>query len=165
MMLILISELRMQNTKKRDDVEASIFQHLIAGHKVKKYTKFLKSPYNREMFIAFLAKQWFNQDQCSKMGSKVLYITDDEIYQKNSSNLFEQTLDLQSDHEEADTHYFLNAKHGTNEGVTSVLNICEDTDVMVLPLSNAADIDSQIFMRGEPIITPEAYILMKSESL
>ena len=93
-----------------------------------------------------------------------MYIACDDVCWKISSNIFQQILDLQSDHEEADAHCLLHAKNAANEGLTSALIICEDTDVMIV-LRNAADIGSQMFTKGEPLITPEAYILMKSESL
>ena len=63
-MLILISELRIKNavSRKRDDIEASVFQHLIPGHKVKKYSTFLKSSCNKREFIGFLAQQQMSED-------------------------------------------------------------------------------------------------------
>ena len=94
-----------------------------------------------------------SEDYYSKLGSKV------------GKFLQIQILDLQFDHEGADTCHLLHAKYAANEGVLSSLIIFEDTDVMVLFLSNAADISSQISMKGESLIALESYILIRSESL
>ena len=54
---------------------------------------------------------------------------------------------MQSDHEEADTRLLLHAKHAANEGVSSILIECEDSDVMMLLLAYSEEIKCKMYMK------------------
>ena len=89
---------------------------------------------NKNSLVEFFVSQWKNTESQLKIGQKPFYVTSRLDVYKINNTVVERVLQLQSNHEEADTRILLHAKH-TSLTYPKVLNSSPDTDVFIICLS------------------------------
>ena len=101
-------------------------------------------PKNKTEVVKFLVSQWKTDYFRSKLGQRLLYMTEDKLCWKISQYGSKLVQTLESSHEEADTRIILHAQHAPNK----VLIYSDDTDVFVLMLSFISDIEKTYAKTG-----------------
>ena len=86
--------------------------------------------------------QWKKSEYTSRLGNKVLYVTESSKCCKLATGSTDNIPELESSHEEADTRMILHTKHASGPVVVHV----DDTDVMVLLLMHS-DLLGTVYMR------------------
>ena len=87
---------------------------------------------NKTEVVHFLVSQRKKSEYTSRLGNKVLYVTEGSKCQKLTTGSTNNVPDLESSHEKADTHVILHAKHANGP----VIIHADDTDMMVLLLTH-----------------------------
>ena len=126
--------------EKRGANESLRFKNISGNHKIQQWKQFLRDHNNKSASIRFLCDAWKSQLYCSKLNSRIMFLAYEVICVKlTSSNVVEMEA-LYCTHEEADTRILLHAKNATE--YEAVVLVCEDTDVLLLAISKAADLGS-----------------------
>ena len=105
--------------------------------KPKQYDKFLRNPENKLSLIRFLLDDWKKKPPTILQGKEIYATLDDKgyhIFEKNGIVIMEDSPDISSEQEEADTKMFLCAKYAPTIGASSVCINTIDTDVLILAL-------------------------------
>ena len=87
-----------------------------------------------KILVEFFVSQWKNAESRLKIGQKPFYVTSRSDVYKINDAVVERVLQLQSNHEEADTRMLLYAKQ-TSLTYPKVLISSPDTDVFIICLS------------------------------
>ena len=69
---------------------------------------------NKTEVVTFLLSQWKTEQFRSKLGQRLLYVTEENLCWKIRLHDSELVPALESSHEEADTHIILHAQHAQN---------------------------------------------------
>ena len=108
------------------------------------FSVYLSSGHNKEIFLDFLGEQWKNLCNEIPRGLEI-FIGCGLVCQKITHGIAEAVPELSCDHEKADTRMLLHAKHASASG-GSIIMKSPDTDVLVLTVGLAAEMDAEIFM-------------------
>ena len=91
---------------------------------------FLSSNENKNSLVTFIVFEWKKREYCSKILHKDLFVTDgSRTFIINSQEVREE-VQLESNHEEADTRMLLHAKHASSS-VGKILISRPDTDFLL----------------------------------
>ena len=123
------------------------YKNLAPGQNIQHWKKFLASPSSKTNLIKFLVQEWKKQEQRNKLGSKILYVTCEDLCFKISQENWCEIVELESSHEEADTRLLLHALHAAESGYKSVIITADDTDVLVLCLGLSNNIPCPIYQK------------------
>ena len=132
---------------KRGESDASVFKEILPGHNIKQWGRFLKGSKNKESLIRFFGSEWKKLEYRKKLTNKCLYMAYDQECWKLTEEMVEDVPELHCAHEEADTRIIFHAEHASRNGISEVLLVCEDTDVMVLALAFSNQINASIYQK------------------
>jgi len=78
---------------------------------------------------------------------KTLFVTCGEKCWKINRGRASLVEELQSSQEEADTRIILHAKHASDHGYETIIVVSEDTDVFILCISFAKDMEGNLYQK------------------
>ena len=99
--------------RKRRSKDQLLFKSIIATSQIKQWGSFLSCNKNKNSLVEFFVSQWKNAESRLKIGQKTIYVTSRSDVYKINDTVVERVLQLQSNHEEADTRMLLHAKHAS----------------------------------------------------
>ena len=103
------------------------FKRIVASAEIKQWGSFLSSNENKSSLVTFIVSEWERREYRSKILRKDLFVTDgSRTFIINSQEVREE-VQLESNHEEADTRMLLHAKHASSN-VGKILISSPDTD-------------------------------------
>ena len=117
--------------RKRRSKDQLLFKSIIATSQIKQWGSFLSCNKNKNSLVEFFVSQWKNAESRLKIGQKTIYVTSRSDVYKINDTVVERVLQLQSNHEEADTRMLLHAKHASFT-YPKVLISSPDTDVFII---------------------------------
>ena len=117
--------------RKRRSKDQLLFKSIIATSRIKQWGSFLSCNKNKNSLVEFFVSQWKNAESRLKIGQKTIYVTSRSDVYKINDTVVERVLQLQSNHEEADTRMLLHAKHASFT-YPKVLISSPDTDVFII---------------------------------
>ena len=132
---------------KRGEKTAPTFSNIVAGIKITQWARFLKNSKNKSELIKFLVEDWKKPEYCTQLGEKKLYIGYEEACIVLTRDGVEAIDILSCRHEEADTRLIFHASHAANNGHKNVVLVVDDTDVMIIGVSHASDINGTLFQK------------------
>ena len=132
---------------KRGETDAPVFSNIVAGNKVTQWARFLKSSKNKSALIKFLVEEWKKDEYRCQLGEKKLYIGYEQTCILLTQAGVEEIEDLTCRHEEADTRLFFRSSHAANNGYKNVVIVADDTDVMIIGVAHATEINGTVFQK------------------
>ena len=121
-----------------------VFKRIVASAEIKQWRSYLSSNENKNSLVAFIVSEWKKKEHRSKILHKDLFVTDgSRTYIVNSQEVREE-VQLESNHEEADTRMLLHAKHASSNDI-KILISSPNTDVFIICLSVHLLIDAELF--------------------
>jgi hypothetical protein len=121
-----------------------LFKKIIATAEIKQWGSFLSSNENKNALVEFIVSQWKKPEYRAKIGQKLFYATNgSDVVKTNEREIFHE-IELQSNHEEADTRMLLHAKHAS-ANYSKILISSPDTDVFIICLSVHMTITANLF--------------------
>ena len=128
-------EISIKNCERSQRTEESSYhqlQNITSTQNVRQWRKFLSVMNNKSSLIDFLVQEWQKPSYVEKLYGRNMFVTcKQKCYKISDSQPVSEIAELISTHEEADGRLLLHAAHASIEGYTSVVIICEDTDVFV----------------------------------
>ena len=117
----------------------------------KDFTQALKSESFKISLFRFLANEWCRNEYATVLNTSELYFGLDEVcyrYKVVDGQVIRQNiLDLNCQHEEADTRIVLHIKHACEEIVLpNIVVRCIDTDVLIILLYHTENIEGFVWM-------------------
>ena len=131
-----------ERAKRSSCPEGVKYKNILLAYPIKSLKKFMSIQTNRTEVVHFLVSQWKRSEYTSRLGNKVLYITEGSKCWKLTTGSTDNVPELESSHEEADTRMILHAKHTNGPVVVHA----DDTDVIVLLLTHS-DLLGTVYMR------------------
>ena len=131
-----------ERAKRSSCPEGVRYKNILPAYPIKSWKKFMSIQTNKTEVVHFLMSQWKRSEYTSRLGNKVLYVTESSKCWKLTTGTTDNVPELESSHEEADTRMILHAKH-TN---CPVVIHADDTDVIVLMLTHS-DLLGTVYMR------------------
>ena len=105
--------------------------NILLAYPIKSWKKFMSTQTNKTEVVHFLVSQRKKSEYTSRLGNKVLYVTEGSKCQTLTTGSTDNVPELESSHEEADTCMILQVKHANG----LVVIHADDTDVIVLLLT------------------------------
>ena len=121
-----------------------MFKKIIATAEIKQWGSFLSSNENKNALVEFIVTQWKKPEFRAKIGQKPFYVTNGSNVVKTNERETCEEIELQSNHEEADTRMLLHAKHAS-ASYSKILISSPDTDVFIIRLSHHMTITANLF--------------------
>ncbi|KAI8521965.1 hypothetical protein Bbelb_017190 [Branchiostoma belcheri] len=131
---------------KRGSSTALQYKTITGGHKVTQWRKFLCSSTNKSSLIKFVVEAWKQPSYREKLGSKALYATIEDTCFRLTKYEVAEVEELHCSHEEADTRLLLHANHAAKSSKAVIIS-AEDTDVLVIALSNTKQIPCRVYQK------------------
>ena len=110
---------------QRGSTEGIAFGNILPGHKIKNWRRLLSCTERKNKSTAFLAESWKEQTFREKLGWKCIFVTYSDRCIKLTESGWQETDDIQSTQERADTLILLHAKHAA-ETIPALICITED---------------------------------------
>ena len=130
-----------RNRRSKDQL---LFKKIVASSEIKQWGSFLSCNENKNSLVEFIVSQWQKLEYRVKIGQKRFYVTNRaDVFKINEAEIF-QELELQSNHEEADTRMLFHAKHAS-ANYSKILISSPDTDVFIICLSVHMAITANLF--------------------
>lgn len=126
--------------------------HLIKGSLTKVPKTFLSCDKNKQSFVSFLLVEWKNCKYATKLqGRMVYFVCEDMCYCLTSydslETIVDETEEIASTQEEADTHIILHCLHSAQECPTNAIIVRSlDTDIFVLLLHFMEEIEPSVLL-------------------
>ena len=121
-----------------------VFKRIVASAEIKQWGSFLSSNENKNSLVTFIVPEWKKREYRSKILHKDLFVTDgSRTFIVNSQEVRDE-VQLESNHEEADTRMLLHAKHASSN-VGKMLISSPDTDVFIICSSVNLLRDAELF--------------------
>ena len=94
-----------ERLKRTAGSEGLTYQNILPTYPIKSWNKFLSVPKNKTEVVTFLLSQWKTEHFRSKLGQRLLYVTEENLCWKISRYDCELVPAVESSHEEADTRH------------------------------------------------------------
>ena len=121
-----------------------LFKKIVASSEIKQWGSFLSCNENKNSLVEFIVSQWQKPEYHVKIGQKPFYVTNRaDVFKINETEIC-QELELQSNHEEADTRMLFHAEHASTN-YSKILISSPDTDVFIICLSVHMAITANLF--------------------
>ena len=116
----------------------------------KQWKKFLSSGENKRTLTRFLLQQWSRDNYAERIGNRNVYFAVESkcfcLSVNDGKVVCEEILELNSNHEEADTKLLLHAKHAAENGDTTIIIKSPDTDVAILACHFCSEIPARLLI-------------------
>ena len=123
------------------------FKNIVSGHRLQQWRKFLSNTSNKSCLIRFLSNEWQKDSYRNKLGEKELFVASESVCYKLTRTSYEETQELSSTQEEADTRLLLHAAHAGKCGYKAIIIHTEDTDVFIMSLAFSRQIAIPLYLK------------------
>ena len=131
-----------ERVEKRGSLSAPKYKDILPNHRIQQWELFLKGSENKSSLIRFLALQWKQREYRDQLYEKEMFVAYDEECWRLTRNGIDKINELSTNQEEADTRMFLHVKSANEAGFSGALIVSEDTDVFVLAVYVASELEN-----------------------
>ena len=121
-----------------------LFKKIVASSEITQWGSFLSCNENKNSLVEFIVSQWQKPKYRVKIGQKPFYVTNRADVFKINETETSKELELQNNHEEADTRILFHAKHAS-ANYSKILISSPGTDVFFICLSIHMTITANLF--------------------
>ena len=104
-----------ERLKRNAGSEELIYRNILPTYPIESWNKGLSVSKNKTDVVTFLVSQWKTEHFRSKLGQRLLFVTEENLCRKISLHDSDLVPALESSHEEADTRIILHAQHAQNK--------------------------------------------------
>ena len=103
----------------------------------KQRKKYVAHNDNKTALMAFIKNEWSKDIYANLLGNQIIYVTTESkcyklhLVEIRKTVICNEVMDLHRDHEEADKHMFLHAKHANENGYDNIRIRIKSSDVDV----------------------------------